>query len=78
MYLGKKWDPKRERANGLVYRAVKSGKLKKPTHCENCGEAKRLVGHHDDYDKPLDVRWLCLSCHRRFHSGTILRLPPKS
>lgn len=61
------YDPRREKAHGLVYRALKAGKLKKPTKCEGCGaEGKRLQGHHDDYDKPLDVRWLCPKCHSRW------------
>ena len=37
--------------------------------CEQCG-ALPADAHHDDYSKPLDVRWLCESCHgiehRRF------------
>lgn len=27
-----------------------------------------LDGHHDDYDKPLSVRWLCRSCHVSLHA----------
>lgn len=35
--------------------------------CEGCG-AVRAVAHHDDYVRPLDVRWLCPRCHRRHHA----------
>lgn len=34
-----------------------------------CGicNASRAEMHHDNYDNPLDVRWLCRSCHARLH-----------
>jgi ribosomal protein S27AE len=38
--------------------------LKKP--CERCG-AIEVESHHDDYDKPFDVRWLCRPCHKKHH-----------
>lgn len=34
--------------------------------CEQCGDPK-AVGHHEDYDRPLDLIWLCRSCHRKNH-----------
>ena len=33
--------------------------------CEICGA--KAEAHHDDYDKPLEVRWLCFSHHREWH-----------
>lgn len=58
------------KAQYLVQQAVKKGILKKPSLCEGCGlESKRtLNGHHDDYLKTLEVRWLCGSCHNKWHA----------
>lgn len=50
-----------------LQRAVKSGRVIKPTSCSSCGQTNPLHGHHDDYSKPLEVRWLCSSCHKLFH-----------
>lgn len=51
-----------------VYRAVKHGVLKRPYRCEKCNISRRLCAHHKDYSKPLEVMWLCWSCHRREHN----------
>lgn len=55
-------------ATHQVSRAIKSGQLVRPNACEQCGASKKLDAHHDDYGKPLQVRWLCASCHRRWHA----------
>lgn len=39
-----------------------------PQPCEQCG-AERADRHHDDYDKPLDIRWLCRECHIQHHAS---------
>jgi hypothetical protein len=55
-------------ASTMVRKAVREGKLIKPSHCSDCEcEHNRLHGHHDDYSKPLDVRWLCPTCHNQWH-----------
>lgn len=51
--------------HGIVAYAIRCGNLvRKP--CEVCGSEKS-VGHHDDYAKPLDVRWLCDYHHNQWH-----------
>lgn len=52
-------------ANSLVNRAVSRGDIKRKP-CEVCGEQK-AEAHHDDYNKPLEVRWLCRECHGKWH-----------
>ncbi len=37
-----------------------------PKPCSRCGKPN-ADRHHDDYDKPLDIRWLCRSCHVNEH-----------
>lgn len=43
---------------------VKKGVIKK-LPCE-CGE-KKVQAHHNDYNKPLEVVWLCITCHTKHH-----------
>ena len=58
-------------AHKLVMYAVKLGMLKRPTECEVCKGNIKIEGHHDDYSKPLDVRWLCKSCHWKADRGLL-------
>lgn len=57
--------PKAARAHRMVAYHVRSGNLLRQP-CEVCGSMK-AVAHHDDYDKPLIVRWLCQAHHKRWH-----------
>jgi ribosomal protein S27AE len=52
-------------AHYRVRRALQRGDLaRKP--CELCGR-EPAVAHHEDYDLPLDVRWLCRMHHTWRH-----------
>lgn len=46
--------------------AIRNGLITKQP-CEECGDEKSEA-HHDDYAKPLEVRWLCRTHHRRWHA----------
>jgi hypothetical protein len=55
-------------AHLIVQNAVRSGRLIKPNRCELCSKKTAVIhGHHDDYDYPLDVKWVCPKCHRKIH-----------
>lgn len=75
-------------ARSALRAAVASGKIAKPSSCQECGRAEKLPkrnklgkfvfrsgryvfidGHHDDYSRPLDVRWLCRKCHNGHHAS---------
>lgn len=64
-------DPARkekQRVRKLARHAVARGDLVRQP-CEVCGAAQ-VEGHHDDYSKPLEVRWLCPTHHRKHHRLT--------
>lgn len=53
------------RVYGMVYRAIEKGQIQK-SPCQVCGK-EEVEAHHSDYNKPLDVMWLCKSCHVEWH-----------
>ena len=48
-------------------RALFKGVINKPLSCERCEETENIQGHHPDYNKPLEVIWLCPKCHGLEH-----------
>ena len=72
-HRGGKSDGQR-RAGHLVEKAIKKGILSTKVLCEECEKPKvfkngrsGIQAHHDDYSKPLEVRWLCQECHHEWH-----------
>ncbi|WP_265502778.1 hypothetical protein [Paracoccus beibuensis] len=53
------------KAHLAVHKALVSGRLQKQS-CEVCG-AETVDAHHDRYDEPLNVRWLCRRHHVMLH-----------
>ncbi len=58
-------DKRRSKAHRAVSYAIKKGTLTRQP-CIRCGNVKS-EGHHEDYDKPLEVMWLCTPCHKQRH-----------
>jgi len=61
----RKQDSRRSAAHSAVSRAIRKGDLVRAC-CERCGNPKS-VAHHEDYDAPLNVTWLCQPCHKQRH-----------
>jgi len=64
-----------KRVQHLVEKAIQKGILI-PQKCEKCGKTYRMKdgrlavqAHHNDYNKPLDVTWLCQKCHYEWHKN---------
>lgn len=66
----KKWakeNKDKRNAQNSLSRAVLRGKVKRLYKCEKCEESENIQGHHPDYNKPLEVIWLCPKCHGAEH-----------
>jgi len=64
-FAWRKEDKRRMKCHNSVTRAIKKGTLiKKP--CIRCNSEKSLA-HHENYDEPLNVMWLCQICHKIRH-----------
>jgi len=59
--------PHMRAAHIAVAEAVRKGILKRPLLCSRCSRSGPVHGHHHDYDKQLDVTWLCPDCHAKEH-----------
>ena len=59
----------RLRARDSLFKAIKNGTVVRPNTCSVCEKRNKYIyGHHEDYFRPLDVLWVCPTCHKTlFH-----------
>lgn len=59
-------NPDKVRAHRAVARALQRGRLVRPERCERCERCDNLGplhAHHENYQRLLDIQWLCRACH---------------
>lgn len=62
--------PKREIArHWLTRQLIKKELILQP--CSVCKSIKSIHGHHNDYNKPEEIIWLCVKHHREWHKNNI-------
>ena len=67
----KRWaanHPKRRKASHIVSNAIRDGKLIRWPVCALPECDRKPHAHHPDYDRPLDVVWLCPKHHKQAHA----------
>jgi len=60
-------NPNKYKAHTMVGNAIRGGRLFREP-CAVCGVEGMTHAHHDDYSKPLNVRWLCSAHHSQWHA----------
>lgn len=51
-------------SRGKTNTAIRNGVLIKNNSCDRCSISNLIIeAHHHDYSKPLEIRWLCRTCH---------------
>lgn len=66
-----------DEAQNIVEYALRIGVLTRPEDCSECKGTPEpfadgrsaIQAHHIDYNKPLEVMWLCQPCHHEWHKN---------
>ena len=63
-----------DKAQNILEEAIEKKIVIRKVVCEICGDTPTfsdgrtgIQAHHPDYNKPLDVIWLCQKCHHEWH-----------
>jgi DNA-directed RNA polymerase subunit M/transcription elongation factor TFIIS len=59
----------KQRIRAVLNVAQKKGLIFVPENCSVCGKKPNyfLLKHHENYDKPWDILWVCSRCHSKYH-----------
>ena len=63
----RKRNPEKVRAQKMLNYHIDKGHMTRAVLCSRCNIECHTHAHHEDYLKPLDVKWLCRSCHGYLH-----------
>jgi hypothetical protein len=66
--------PERVQARRAVRHEIAMGRMQRQP-CEVC-KTPKAQAHHDDYSKPLAVRWLCVRHHAEHHAKVDGKVAP--
>lgn len=69
-----------DQAQNMLEQALEHGRMQRVSVCEQCGDhgafkdgRNKVQAHHPDYNKPLEVQWLCQKCHHAWHMTNVAR-----
>jgi uncharacterized protein YlaI/predicted HTH domain antitoxin len=67
---------KKKRVQHIVEKAIQKGILERPVICSICNNTQvfedgrnGIQAHHNDYNKPLEITWMCQKCHHEWHKN---------
>ena len=59
--------PFKRPARRILNYYLEKGDVTRPDNCSSCGINCKPDAHHENYSKPLEVKWLCKLCHGILH-----------
>lgn len=65
----------RRKIKAYTNNMIRRGHIKRRTCCEACGSRFLVQGHHVHYEFPIELLWLCKTCHEDMHNFGIPRSP---
>ncbi len=68
--ISRRWyleHPEANHAHNKIKALRKRGLLVNAAYCSVCDKECKTVAHHKDYSKPLEVIFVCRSCHKIIH-----------